>query len=90
MIIPINGHILIKPLEHKTFLPSEKCQFDEIGIVLRIAQDVVGFIGIGDKAYFDGWLSSKLPTGGEDEVFWLVPFKDVKAVEPYGTDEVSK
>ena len=97
MIEPINDHVLIKPLEHKTFLPTEKGQYDEVGIVVSMGHNDYGFLlnlfyyffrnqyscvlSVDDKVWFDGWLASKYPTGEGDEVFWLVPFKDIKAVE---------
>lgn len=84
MIQPINWHILIKPLDSKTYLPTEKGTYDEVGIVVRTWEQIDinnEYPKIGDKIWFDGWLASKYPTGKGDEVFWLVPFNDIKAIE---------
>ena len=79
MIKPINGHVIIKPLEHKTFLPQEKGLYDEVGIIV----DGVELLTEGGKVYFDKWLASEFPTGNGNEFFWLVNYKDIKAVD-YG------
>ena len=98
----MNGHILISPLEHKSYLPTDKGTYEEIGVVIDAADGITEKrewngkeyppeLSKGDKVYFDSWLASKFPTGEGDEYFWLVPFKDVKAVEKQnGTDTVSK
>ena len=78
MIKPINSNILIDPLVHSTFLPSEKGTFEEIGIVLDGGDSQ---LEKGTKVYFDGWTASKFPTGEGDNYFWLVPFKDIRAIE---------
>lgn len=104
MIIPVNGHLIVKPKENKTFLPTEKGTFQEIGEVVAIAEDLKnlfqGFdkkgedaVKIGVDVYFDSWLSAKYPTGEGDEEFYLVPWKDVRAIkrkEKNETDEISK
>lgn len=94
-IMPVNGHLLIKPLEHKTFLPTEKGTFEEIGIVLELPATLCGsstseygHVEKGDRVYFDGWLSAKFPTGQEDEYFWLVPYKDVRAIQKNEKDQI--
>ncbi len=33
-IRPVNGHILIEPLAHESFISTHKDQYDEIGIVI--------------------------------------------------------
>lgn len=87
MIIPVNGHLIVKPKANKTFLPTEKGTFQEIGEVVLVANLVseVNTFGempeIGDEVYFDSWLSAKYPTGEGDEEFYLVPWKDVRAIK---------
>ena len=80
MITPINGHVLIEPLVHQTYLPTEKGTFEEVGTVIETAEGIIG-IEKGTKVFFDSWLSSKYPTGKDDEFFYLVPFKDIRAIE---------
>lgn len=46
-------------------------------------------INPGDKVFFDSWLAAKYPTGIDDEFIWLVPFKDIRAVEKkYGENTI--
>lgn len=82
MLTPINGHILIEPLVHESFIASEKTTFEEIGRVLHRG-DILD-VNVGDKVYFDSWLASKFPKE-DGTYFWLVRWSDVKAVE---TDDV--
>ena len=94
-ITPVNGHILIKPLEHKTFLPTDKGMYEEVGIILKlpeVSKELEPYMDleIGDKVYFDSWLASKYPTGNGDEKFWLVPYKDVRAIEKQNGNTVSE
>jgi len=102
MITPINGHVLIEPVKHQTYLPTEKGIYEEVGTVIGCSDelkshtkilfgkdlgdgpsfyDTEAKIEIGDRVYFDAWLAGKYPTGKDDEFFWLVDFKDIKAVE---------
>lgn len=93
---PVNGHLLIEPLEHETFMAKDKDEYEEIGIVVDFASDLVHTfdgiltrpVSVGDKVYFDSWLVAKYPKpGGTDkESLWLVPWKDVRAVEPKPQD----
>jgi co-chaperonin GroES (HSP10) len=34
MIQPINEHVLIEPVKYKTYLPTEKGMYEEVGIVI--------------------------------------------------------
>ena len=86
MIQPINDHVLIEPLLHKTFLPSEKGTYEEIGVVIDLPGKEFPYTNIekGDRVYFDGWLAAKYPKENpkdEDDFYWLVPFKDIRAIE---------
>lgn len=103
MITPVNGHLIIQPRESKTYLPTDRGTFEEIGIVIAIAEDVLqassplaalstkeAKVKIGDEIYFDSWLSSKYPTGDGDEEFYLVPWKDVRAIKRNEKDKISE
>ena len=90
-IRPVNGHLLVKPIEHKSILPSEKGLYEEIGEVVAMPEMINGTINspvqmseipnVGDKVFFDGWRSAKYPTGNDDEFITLVRWEDVRAVQ---------
>lgn len=95
MIIPKNGHILIEPLKHESFMSSQKETYEEVGLVVdydkgfilnRIdyggGQVISQFLelNIGDKVFFDSWLAAKFPKS-DNEFFWLVKWEDVRAIE---------
>jgi hypothetical protein len=88
MIQPTNGHLLVKPMIHQTLLPTEKGHFDEIGEVVDWAMpqsreewEFIANLEVGDKVFYDSWLAAKYPSGEGDEEIWLIPFKDVRAVQ---------
>lgn len=99
-IVPINGHLLIKPKVHETLLPTEKGTYEEIGEVIMVSERIQGTINfpvqlgeipsVGDEVYFDSWLSAKYPTGKDNEFFYLVPFKDVRAIKRNENNKVSE
>ena len=90
MIDPINSHVLIEPLKHQTYLPSEKGTFEEVGIVLKRPWYKFWYPKAGNRVWFDSWLASKHPTGEGDNFFWLVKYADIKATQRNGKDEVSE
>ena len=81
MIKPVNGHLLIEPVVHSSFIASQKDTYEEIGIVKDFDKKIEPVFEIGDKVYFDSWLAAKYPTGEGDKYFWLVKWEDVRAVE---------
>ena len=89
-IKPINGHLVIEPLKHSTFLPTEKGTFDEVGIVLIRPWYKFWYPNKGSKAWFDSWLASKHPTGEGDNFFWLVKYADIRAIQKNGKDKISE
>lgn len=89
-IRPINGHLIIEPRKQETFLPTERGTFQEIGVVKSRPWYMAFRVNIGDEIYFDSWLSSKYPTGENDEEFYLVPWKDVRAIKRHEKNEVPK
>jgi hypothetical protein len=78
MIIPVNGHLLIEPVVHDSFIASQKETFEEIGTI--IANSSPEQPNIGSKVYFDSWLAAKYPKN-ETEWYWLVKWEDVRAME---------
>lgn len=78
MIKPVNGHILIEPVKHESFVASQKETYEEVGVVV---DDVNFELRKGDKVFFDSYLAAKYPTGEGDEYFWLVKWEDVRAIE---------
>lgn len=91
---PINGHVQVKLVKHEEFIATAKTSYEEIGEVLSVCPSLIEVNGLiartplhaGDKVYFDSWLAAKYPSGVEGEFYWLVPFKNIRAVE-YGTDK---
>jgi len=82
MITPVNNHLVIEPLKHEEFIPTDHGTYQEIGVVV----DNGGMVGLdypkkGDKVFFDAWLAAKYPKGTEGEYYWLVKWEDVRAVE---------
>lgn len=90
-MIPINGHVLIEPVEYESFIASQKETYEEIGIVIDLGFPEYEYTNTGlmpvhgprkgDKVYFDSWLAAKYPKGGGGH-YWLVPFSSIKAYEP--------
>lgn len=87
MIKPVNGHLLIQPLAHDTFMQSERQTYTEIGTVIAFPREWTPStanynIPVGSRVYFDSWLAAKYPVEGKpDEFYWLVKWEDVRAVE---------
>lgn len=92
MIQPVNGHILIKPEVHESFMAQQSDTYEEIGVVLALPMewDQIPGTGIpvdaspvkvGDKVYFDAWLAAKFPGEKTDEYFWLVKWEDIRAIQ---------
>lgn len=95
MIHPINNHVLIEPMKHESFIESQKNTFEEIGIVIDLDRRILDrdwgipstdgrmfpTIVKGSKVYFDSWLASKYPAEKDGEFYWLVDYKDIKAVD---------
>lgn len=76
---PINNHVLIEPVKHDSFIASQRQTYEEIGVVIDIADSVTG-VKKGDKVYFDSWLAAKYPKN-DTEYYWLVKYEDIRAVE---------
>lgn len=78
MITPVNGHIVIEPVEHTAFIASSTNTYEEIGTVIAVC-DSVTKVSPGDKVYFDAWLAAKYPKS-PTEYYWLVKWEDVRAI----------
>lgn len=95
MLKPVNGHLLIEPITHEGFMASQKERYEEIGVVVAISNNInwVGddsippLVKVSDKVFFDSWLAARYPKEGSkaDEYYWLVKWKDVRAIESNGT-----
>lgn len=80
MITPVNGHLLIEPLKHESFVSQQKETYEEIGKVVDYDMALEGLVQKGYKVYFDSWLAAKYPQ--EDDTFvWLVKWEDVRALD---------
>lgn len=90
-LVPVNGHIIIEPVEHSEFMASERSTYDEVGAIVDFDANLVILLGanstkgliVGNKVFFDSWLAKKYPKqGGKlDEFVWLVKWEDVVAIE---------
>lgn len=84
MITPVNYHLLIEPVEHESFISSERSSYDEIGIVVSTPKEwepeAVRHVNKGDKVYFDSWLAAKFPKNDKED-YWLIKWSDVRAIE---------
>lgn len=96
MIQPVNGHLLIEPVEHETFMQTDQGTYEEIGTVLALPLDMVSYfevnstgtsggqndlVNLGDKVYFDAWLAAKFPGENDGEYYWLVKWEHIRAIE---------
>lgn len=88
MIKPVNGHLLIEPVVHDSFIATQKETYEEIGVVVELDVSLTYLWGdrqlaeVGDKVFFDSWIAAKYPKeGSTDEYFWLVKWEDVRAIE---------
>lgn len=79
-IVPVNGHLLIEPLEHKAFIASDRQTYEEKGTVLEVSEGVE-IVKKGDIVLFDSWICAKYPAEKEGEFLWLVKCDDIRAVE---------
>lgn len=87
MIEPVNGHVLIEPLVHDSFMATAKETYEEIGVVVDVDKELewedVTLPNKGDRVFFDSWLAAKYPrTDSKDgDFYWLVKWKDIRAIE---------
>lgn len=81
-MIPLNNHVLIRPLKHEDFVEGEN-SYDEKGEVLALPADLTseaaGWLSVGEVVYFDSYLCAKYPSADPEVPFWLVDFKDIRA-----------
>lgn len=81
-IKPINGHVLIEPVKHESFISSSKETYQEIGIVVSLPSVTGLEYKEGDKVLFDAWLGKKYPKEGSNtEYYWLVRYSDIVAYD---------
>lgn len=84
-LTPVNGHILIEPVSHETFMASSQETFQEVGVVTGLPEDmfisVKPPVNVGDKVFFDSWLAAKYPGSTPDSFVWLVNWENVRAVQ---------
>lgn len=86
MIIPINFHVLIRPIKQEGIFAGNV--YDEKGEVLSVPGKIPD-IKPGEIVYFDSWLAAKY-TDKDDKEFWLIPFENIRAVEKADWVEVFK
>ena len=91
MIQPVNGHVLIEPLLHGSFIASQKETYEEIGVIVDLDQNqfrgesslLTVIPKKGDRVFFDSWLAAKYPRtdGNQGDYYWLVKWEDIRAIE---------
>lgn len=89
-IVPVNGHLVIEPVSHETFMASSQETYQEVGVVVSVSRnlqwvekgEVVSTpVNVGDKVFFDSWLATKYPGDTPDSFVWLVNWENVRAVQ---------
>lgn len=86
MLKPLNNYVQIEPQTREDFISSADTTYNEVGIVLEVAEGVTR-VTKGDTVYFDSWMAAKFPAG-EGKYYWLVPFENIKAYEQIPTEPV--
>ena len=86
MLKPVNGHLIVEPIVHETFIASQKDTYEEIGVVVAVPDIITHAYDeekprVGDRVYFDSYLVAKFPKEKDGEYYWLVKWEDVRAVE---------
>jgi len=81
-VVPINGHIIIRPIEEKTAFLSSQATFEERGEIIDAPLWIKWFtsIKVGRYCFFDSWTAAKY-LDSEKKEFWLVPRKHIKGIE---------
>lgn len=77
----INKYLRIEPLEHATFMVSEKASFEEIGTVVA-KDEAITDIPLGALVYFDSFMAKKYPVHGDETKFqWYIHLDEVVKYE---------
>ena len=90
---PINGHLLVEPLTHDSFISTQRETYEEIGVVVdsgvteyqqyhsTTSHFYSEYPKKGDKVLFDAWVAKKFPKEGKDgEFYWFVPYADIVGI----------
>ncbi len=78
-IVPVNDHVVIKPVEEKTAYLSSQTNFEDRGEVMETGF-YVSTIQKGMFVFFDSWCAAKYKDGEGNE-FWVVPLSKIRAYE---------
>lgn len=85
----LNKYVKVEPIEHQTFIYSQKESYEEIGVVLAKDESITD-IPVGSKVYFDSFMAKKYPVLGEEGKFqWFVHYAEIVKVE-HADESVSK
>lgn len=78
MILPLNDHVHVVPIQKKSVIETQDNNFDECGTVVSAPE----FSGINpsDVVYFDSWTAARYKDKSGEE-FWLVPLASIRAKE---------
>ena len=73
----LNNYIQIEPIQHESFMASQRETFEEIGVVVAVDENIRD-IPVGSKVYFDSYMAKKYPVPGENDKFhWFVHYLEV-------------
>lgn len=76
----LNKYIKVDPVNFDSFVSSEKQSYEEIGIVLAVADGVD--IPIGSKVFFDGFMAKKYSDPNNQGKFqWFVQYDEIVKCE---------
>ncbi len=86
-VVPVNNHVIIRPVEEKTAYVSSQVAFEERGEVIAVegtistsGLPIPNTIQVGMFVYFDSWCASRYKDSNGEE-FWLIPIDKIRAIE---------
>lgn len=89
----INGYLKIEPIEHTSFIASQKDTYEEMGKVLDVGRGVGvngAMIPLGAIVKFDSFMARKYPRLGEEGKFdWYVHVDEIVSYT-YENKEIPK
>jgi len=90
-IVPINGHVLVKPLEPPQqtaggiHLPDSAREKQQEGKVIAVAEDATEEVAVGDRVIYKEFSGTEVSAEGED---YLLLASDELLVKYVSADEI--
>ncbi len=73
----LNKYLRIEPVEHSSFIASQKDSYEEIGKVVAKDENITE-IPIGAMVFFDSFMAKKYPIQGDEGKFqWFIHVDEV-------------